>query len=250
MQMHGRVCLVTGASSGIGRVTAAHLARAGAVVVAAGRNRAALQELAGATGVHPLIVDLSDPAGPRELVEAVEADHGPVDVLVQSAGVGLATPFVRNDADRIRAVLDLDLTAPILLAREVLPGMLERGRGRIVLVGSIVGHTGNRDEAVYGAAKSGLVGFARSLRVELAGTGVGVSVVSPGAVDTPFFAHRGAPYARRWPMPVDPDRVAAAILRAIERGRTEVFVPGWLRVPARMAGAAPAAFAAAQARAT
>jgi len=250
MQVRSRICLVTGASSGIGRVTAARLAQAGGVVVAAGRNRGALEELAGATGVHPLVADLSEAGGEHGLIDAVEAAHGPVDVLIQSAGVGLLEAFVENDAERIRALVELDLTVPILLTRAVLPGMIERARGRVVLVGSIVGHTGNRDEAVYGAAKAGLVGFARSLRVELAGTGVGVSVVSPGPVDTPFFDRRGAPYPRRWPLPVDPDRVATAILRAVRTGRAEVFVPGWMRVPARMAGAIPAAFAKAQARAT
>jgi short-subunit dehydrogenase len=117
--------------------------------------------------------------------------------------------------------------------------MLERGRGHVVNVGSIAGHVGVPREAVYAAAKGGLAVFTESLRQELAGTGVGVSLVSPGVVDTPFFERRGAPYERRRPRPVGADAVARALVDAIERDRPLVLVPGWLALPARLQGALP-----------
>lgn len=103
---------------------------------------------------------------------------------------------------------------------------------------------------MYAATKAGLLAFAESLRYELPavdvngveGKGVGVTAVVPGVVDTPFFARRGRPYTRRRPVPVPPERVARAIATAVERDRAEVYVPAWLRVPARLHGAAPGAF--------
>jgi short-subunit dehydrogenase len=117
--------------------------------------------------------------------------------------------------------------------------MLRAGRGHIVNVASIVGFTGSREEAAYSATKAGLVGFSRSLRQELAGTGVCVSLIVPGVVDTPFFAARGKAYDRRWPHPLPADRVAAAIVAAILADRAEAFVPRWMRIAALLAGTAP-----------
>ncbi len=94
-------------------------------------------------------------------------------------------------------------------------------------------------EAVYSATKAAVNVLAASVRHEVAAHGVGVSVVVPGVVDTPFFARRGVPYTRRFPRPVPASAVAAGIVRAVDRGRTEVFVPRWLRLPARLRGAAP-----------
>jgi short-subunit dehydrogenase len=120
--------------------------------------------------------------------------------------------------------------------------MLERNSGHIVNVGSIVAHVGRRLEAPYAATKAALAVFSESLRAELRETRVGVSLVSPGVVETAFFARRGAPYDRRWPRPVPPERVAAAVVDAIRNDRAEVLVPAWLAVPARLHGAAPAVY--------
>jgi short-subunit dehydrogenase len=120
--------------------------------------------------------------------------------------------------------------------------MTKRGAGHLVFVSSIAGVTGVRQEAVYGAAKAGLGRFAESLSYELAGQHVGVSVVVPGVVDTPFFDRRGRPYHRTLPAPIPPERVARAIIAATRRERDLVFVPGWMRFPAWLHGSAPRTF--------
>lgn len=229
MRLEGATALVTGASSGIGRATAAALATRGARVVALGRDAARLEGV----GERQVVWDLAEPG-------AVAEEIGPVDVLVNNAGAGWAGPFAETpDVERLVAV---NLVAPILLTRALLPGMLERGRGHIVNVASIAGFVAPRDEAVYAATKAGLVAFSESLRYELRGSGVGVTLVAPGVVATPFFERRGRPYDRRWPQPISAERVAEAIARAIEDEKDEVFVPRWMSAVARLRGAAPGLF--------
>lgn len=234
MRLSDARVLITGASSGIGAATARAMAGTGARLVLAGRDRRRLDAVATATGGRALAGDIA--TGAADLAGRA----GPVDVLVSNAGAGWAGPTGATPAETIERLVAVNLTAPVLLARLLLPGMLERGRGHLVFVASIAGAVGVREEAVYSATKAGLIMFAEGLRREL--RGVGVSVVLPGVVDTPFFDRRGVPYARRRPRPVPPERVAGAIVTAIERGRAESYVPGWLRVPARMRGAAPGVF--------
>jgi NAD(P)-dependent dehydrogenase (short-subunit alcohol dehydrogenase family) len=242
MRLSGAVALVTGGSSGIGAATACALGRAGAKPLIAGRDEARLAAVAARAGGIPLVADLSEPGGPGRLAEAALRMAGPIDLVICNAGVGWAGPTWDMPADRVTELLAVDLAAPIRLSQLLVPGMRDRGRGRIVFVSSIVAATGVREEAVYAAAKAGLTGFAESLAFELAGSGVGVSVVVPGVVDTPFYARRGRAYQRRRPVPVRPERVARAVLRAAEADRPAVFVPGWTRFPVWLHGAAPATF--------
>jgi len=120
--------------------------------------------------------------------------------------------------------------------------MLARGSGRIVNVSSIAGHLGVRQEAVYAATKAAMNAFSEGLRQELKGSPVTVSVVSPGAVDTPFFERRGQPYPRKHPKPIRPERVADAIVRAIDTGRPQSYVPPWAGFAAWIRGALPPAY--------
>ena len=239
MRLAGSVCLVTGATSGIGRAAALALARKGAHVVASGRDEAALREVAGATGGGALPADLAERGAPSRLAAAALEGRGRVDVVVNSAGAGLYGRFAELGDAEIERLVALNVTAPIELARALLPGMLERRTGHVVNVGSIVAHVGRREEAVYAATKAALAVFSESLRAELAGSGVGVSLISPGVVDTGFFERRGAAYDRPWPKPVPAERVAAAVVRAVRDDRAEILVPGWLTLAARVRGAAP-----------
>lgn len=239
MQLSNRVCLVTGATGGIGHATIEALLRRGADLVATGRDEDVLHALAQHPRVRALPCDLAGPGAAQWLAVQALSVHGRVDVVVNCAGAGLHGPLASVDPDEVARVVASNLVAPIELTRALLPPMLERRSGHVVNVGSIVGHVGRGGEAVYAATKAGLAVFSESLRVELRDTGVSVSLVSPGVVDTRFFDRRGAVYDRRWPRPIPPARVADAIVRAIERDLPEVLVPGWLAVPARVRGAAP-----------
>lgn len=230
MKLDGQVVLITGASGGIGRALACRSAGRGARVLVHGRNRDRTVEVADRCGGTALVADLAVPAERASLVRRATAVHGQLDVVINNAGIGWSGPVDASSAEIERAVLELDLAAPIELTRLALPQMIDRDRGWIGFVSSIAGRTGVAGEAVYAAAKAGLDAFAESLRAEAHGTGIGVSVVIPGAVDTGFLSRRGRPYQRTVPRPVAADRVAAALIDSIESEQPEGWVPSWLRV--------------------
>jgi len=257
MRLAGAVTLVTGASSGIGAATAAALAAAGARLLLTGRDTARLAEVARQTGGIVLPADLAAPEGAARLAHEVlaaprdmpGAGRGTgIDILVNNAGLGWAGPLGDITAAKVAELMTVNLAAPIELTRLLLPEMIKRGGGRVVFVSSIAGVTGVRGEAVYAATKAGLVTFAESVDYEVREHGVRVSVVVPGVIDTPFFTRRGRPYGRKRPAPLPAERVAQAIVTALERDRLTVYVPRWLRLPARIHGAAPGAFRALAAR--
>jgi short-subunit dehydrogenase len=233
--LEGTTALVTGASSGIGRATVRSLARAGVRVKLTGRDEAALREVAGGIEGSWLAADLAL----SDDVDRVAVWAGGVDILVNNAGLGWAGPLSAIPLERAEEMVRVNLLAPIRLTGLLLPGMLERERGHVVNIGSIAGHVGVGWEAVYSATKAGLIALSDSLRVETRGLGVGVSVVSPGPVDTGFFQRAGHPYERRFPRMVKPERVARWVVRAIRYDLAQVFVPSWLSFPAWLHGAAP-----------
>ncbi|GGO45000.1 oxidoreductase [Streptomyces daqingensis] len=237
------VALITGASSGIGTAVAEQLASEGSWrLLLNGRDEERLSDVAVRTRGTALPADITDPQSRARLAREALAHGGRVDALVAGAGIGWAGPFTKMPAESIDRLLEVNLTAVIHLVRLVLPGMIARRRGSVVLLGSVAGSVGVRDEAVYAATKGGLIAFADSLRYELAASGVRVSVVMPGAVDTPFFSRRGVPYGRTRPRPVPAGQVAAVVRRALVTGRSDSYVPGWLSMPARLHGVAPGLF--------
>lgn len=240
MTPDGAPALVTGASSGIGEAVARRLAGRAVPLVLVGRDRARLDAVAAATGGRAVVADLTDPAGRAAVTDAVGSEVG---LVVHAAGVGAAAPLAETDEAGTEAVLTTDLAAPVQLTRALWPALRGAARygdgGHVVFVASIAA-LGVAEEAAYSAAKAGLRTFADALRLE--DGAVGVTTVLPGAVDTPFLARRG--YDRGVPRPVPPDRVAAATLRAVQRRRAEVFVPGWLRAASVVHGAAPGVFTA------
>lgn len=224
--------LITGSSCGIGASVARLAAARGARVLLHGRDEDRLRELAGelapsVAGV--LVADLAELPGAAGLAGLAMAT-GPVDVLVHCAGVGWRGGLADMPAADAEQLLRVNLHAPVELTRLLLPDMLAAGHGHLAFVGSIAGLIGVAGEAVYSASKGGLAVFADALVVELAGTGVTVSSLAPGAVDTEFWTSRGAPYGRRFPRLVSAERVAEAVVRDIERGHGSRTVPTWLAV--------------------
>ena len=226
----GRVCLVTGASRGIGAAVAAALSAEGHRVALLGRDAAALDSVAATLPGPALTVpaDVTDAGAVEAAFARIERDWGPVEVLVSSAGAGFAAPLVdTSDADWAR-MLELNLTAPFRLIRRALPSMTERGWGRVVVIASVVAKRGEAQVAAYTASKHGVLGLVRAAAAELARTGVTVNAVCPGYVDTPMTeatvaalaARTGrspedarATLARRQPIGrlIDPDEVAQAV---------------------------------------
>jgi uncharacterized protein len=237
LQLAGRSILLTGATGGLGRAIATAFAARGARLVLSGRKPEALEELAAALPdavVAP--ADLTDPASLRALAES----HPDVDVVVANAGMpgsGALDSFSEDEIDR---VLDVNLRAPIVLARLYVPRMRARGSGHLVLMSSLSGRAPVAGGALYSATKFGLRGFGASLRADLRGTGVGVSIVSPGFVhEAGMFADSGAALPPGF-RTVSPERVADATISAVERDRSEVTVaPLELRLGTTLAAVAP-----------
>jgi short-subunit dehydrogenase len=232
--LQGRVALVTGASGGLGTHIARRLAREGMNVAISGRRKDALKEVAAelsGLGVKSVAVpaDLSDLTQLDPLIEGVESALGPIDVLVNNAGVESIGAFTSYQREELISMVDVNLTAPLLLAHRLTPGMLERGRGHIVFIASIAGKIGPAFNEPYAATKAGLVGLTQSLRAEYLQAPVGFSVVCPG-----FIAGDGM-YARmaedghrsnRMMGETTTEKISEAVVRAIHEDRAEILESG------------------------
>jgi short-subunit dehydrogenase len=232
----GARVLVTGATGGLGQAIARELSARGARLVLTGRNGDALTPIAASLGAEAVVVDLAD----RTQVDRLAAECGAVDVLVANAalpGSGLLSTYTPEQIDR---ALDVNLRAPIMLAHALTPGMVERGRGQLVFIGSLSGKSANGGGSMYSATKFGVRGFALALRHDLAEHGVGVSTVNPGFIrDAGMFHESGA----KLPPGVGtkrPEDVARAVVKAIEDDPAEIDVaPLPLKAGAALAAMAP-----------
>jgi len=197
MNFRDRTVLVTGASRGIGRSIALRFAEEGARVGLVARSEtellatASLAEQAGARAIA-IPTDIRDRAGAAAAVARVEAELGPIDVLVNNAGVFLWRPFLQLSPEEWDLVISTNLTGAANFCRAVLPGMVERQRGRIVNVSSIHGMRGEANLAAHSAAKFGLIGLTQSLAREFRGDNIAVNAVCPGTVEN-RLEETGAP---------------------------------------------------------
>jgi short-subunit dehydrogenase len=229
MTSHRPIALITGASRGIGAATALELALRGYTLVLAARSAGPLQALAaeltlsGAPAL-PVPTDLCSLDEIYRLAQLAISQFGRVDALIHNAGIGGSGIVAHMSDGGAQATIGTNLLAPIVLTRALLPAMLEQRRGAIVFVASVAGHVGLPASATYSASKFGLRGFAHGLRREVAHSGVGVTIVSPGFVRTDMTRWMG-----NLPLP-GPEIVARAIADAIKRPRREVFVPGYYRL--------------------
>jgi 3-oxoacyl-[acyl-carrier protein] reductase len=182
----GRVALVTGGSGGIGQATVAALAAAGhRVAVGYGANRESAEKVAAGLDESIVVqVDVTDPASVDAAFKEVEDQLGPVEVLVNNAGVNADGLLLRMSDDQWQKVIQANLTGAFYCARRAAPGMVRRRWGRIVNMGSVVGSTGSAGQVNYAATKAGLIGLTRSLARELGSRNVTVNVVAPGPIAT------------------------------------------------------------------
>lgn len=182
------VALVTGAGRGIGRAVAVALSEAGYAVALTARSRPELEETAALCSGSTLVRegDITSAAFVEELFAAAGDELGPVDVLVANAGAGVSASVWKTTDEQWQQMLDLNLTAPFRCVRAALPGMIDRGHGRVVVIASVAAKIGEPYIAAYTASKHGVLGLVRSAAREVATKGVTVNAVCPGYVDTPM----------------------------------------------------------------
>jgi len=205
------VAFVTGAGRGIGRAIALKLAAAGCSVALADLDEAAARNVATECGARSvsLHADVTDPRSVRAAVTRAEDALGPIDVLVNNAGWDKVEPFLESSEKTWAKVIAVNLTGVLNCTKAVLPGMVERGRGRIVSISSDAARVGSSGEAVYAAAKAGVIAFSKTIAREVARHGINVNVVCPGPTNTDLFGEVAA---------ANP-RLADALKRAVPFGR-------------------------------
>jgi short-subunit dehydrogenase len=231
-QLTGLNAIITGASRGLGVYIAKALAEKGVNLVLIARSAEALVEvqeeiLSYDVKAVSIPADLGDLRNIKALAEEAERKLGPPDILINNAGIESSIRFEEFPEEEIQSTINLNLLAPMLLTRAVLPGMLARGRGHIVNLASLAGKAGFPFETPYSASKGGLITFSHTLRAELINQPVGVSVICPGFVgEAGMYASKEnisgpAPALMK---PTTPEKVAKAVVKAIQYDISELIV--------------------------
>jgi short-subunit dehydrogenase len=225
VRIEGKRILVTGATGGLGRAIAVELAGRGAELVLSSRKEAELRELArslpGSVERHTArAADLALPGAAEELAGAA----GRLDGLVANAGLPASGKLESFSRDELERALRVNLEAPVVLARELVPQLESRERGHLVFISSLSGKVGSPRASLYSATKFGLRGFAFGLREDLRPSGVGVSIVTPGFVREAGMLHQSGASAPAGLGTTTPRKVARAVAKAIERDRSEIVV--------------------------
>jgi len=207
MKFDGKVALVTGGASGIGKATVMEFARSGALAICADVNAEGGAELEreaadGKLAVKFVQIDLADPASTRHGAAEVLRSYSQVDILVNAAGWNDIQPFVENAPDYMDRVVAINLGGTLHLTQALLPAMIAAGHGKIVNVASDAGRVGSTGETTYAAAKGGVIAFTKSLAREVARYSINVNCVCPGPTDTPMLQSR-------------PEKLKEAFIRAI-----------------------------------
>lgn len=228
--LEGKVVFITGASSGLGALCAGMLAERGAIPILTARSEDRLQQLsASLKGNHEwFALDVTENEQITRVVKLVLSRYGRIDILLNNAGYGKFERMTEMNTSEFENMMDVNYMGAVRCIKAVLPAMLERMSGQIVNVASIAGKIGTAKSASYTATKHALLGLSNALRQELRGTGVVVSAINPGPIDTPFFemADPSGGYVGsiRWFM-MKPERVAKHIILAMEKHKEEVNLP-------------------------
>lgn len=236
MRINDRLVWITGASSGIGEALAYELSRRGARLVLSSRREAELRrvreqcEQPASHTVQPL--DLADPASLEEATSRVQAEVGPVDVLVNNGGISQRATAAETDMAVVRRIMEVNFFGAVQLTKAVLPEMRARGMGHIAVVSSVVGKFGTPNRSTYAASKHALHGWFDSLRAEVHDEGLSVTLVCPGYVQTNVASNAltndGTPLGdEATERGIRPSDCAASIADAIEQDKAEVYVGGW-----------------------
>jgi short-subunit dehydrogenase len=226
IELRGAVVAVTGGARGIGRATAEAFTAAGATVCIGDLDGDAAADAAReiGAGAQPFQLDVSDRASFAAFLASAEEAAGPLDVLVNNAGIGVLGRFTEESEGESEKTIDVNLKGPLYGMKLALPGMVERGRGHVVNVASAAGKFRAPGLATYVASKHGVVGLTASVQDELRGTGVTATTVMPFVVKTELASGVKIPFEF---LAIGPEKVAAAIVRSVERRPREVFVPRW-----------------------
>ena len=230
--LRGRRVLVTGASSGIGAGLAEAMAAAGAVVGICARREDRLAATLERCRAHSpasqmWVVDLSDLEQVDRLASSAVAELGGVDVLVNNAGIPKRRQVLELDPQTVEAVMRINYLSPVRLTLALLPGMVERGEGRIVSISSVAAPLSSPGEAAYDGSKAALASFSEAMAVDLWDTGVKVTVVYPGVVDTDLFTLPDNDPSIAAVEAVTVQDAVAAILAGVGAERLSVFVPDY-----------------------
>jgi uncharacterized protein len=235
MELRGKRVLITGASRGIGESLAHAFAGAGATVALVARNQDALEAIVAQLGGTAHAADLADPTQVAVLIPEIEDEVGPIDVLINNAGIENPGSFIDAPADEVRRVTQVNYLAPAELCRQAIPRMLRRGGGHIVNVSSMGGVMALPGVVTYCASKAALNHFTAGLRADLRGLSIGTTLVELGPIPTDMLAQgydyepTGSAFQRAYRLRVGVDvpreRVASEIVRAVQKGRRHVRLP-------------------------
>ena len=242
----GKVAIVTGASSGIGRAVALDLAKRGTTVVAVARRKELVEDVAEqcrrtAPDSLAAVVDVSDRGAVEHLCKETLNRHGKVDVLVNNAGIPLRIHVTRLTVEDVEQVMAINFMGSVYATMALLPSMIERRSGHIVNVGSVAGRVGSPRESAYAASKYAMTGWSEVLASDLTGTGVKIHLIVPGAIDTEIWqkVQEPAAYSGKF---VPAQEVAEAVRDVLEHDKFERWVPKRLKPVAAFRALAPGAF--------
>ena len=225
MAFRGKLALVTGAASGMGRLAARRLAAGGAQVAALDVNEAGLRETRGeVAAIHPTVVDVTDARAVAAAVRRIETEHGPIDRVLNAAAIMPTELLLNQDADLINRIMAINYGGTVNVTMAVLPGMLARRRGDLVNFASVAGWLPTLHFGAYNASKFAVVAFTEVLYHENRGRGVRFACVCPPPVATPLLDQaKSQPKILAEVPPIAPEQVLDAIERDLERGRLMVY---------------------------
>jgi short-subunit dehydrogenase len=223
---NNKVVMITGASSGIGRGLATELAKRGAKVGLVARREAALRQVQTeieASGGHAFSApgDVREPASMRSVVESINNELGPIDVLIANAGIGTSTDGSEVSGEEVASVFSVNVIGAANSVAAVLPTMVGRGQGHLVVISSLAAYRGLPKSAAYCASKAAVSAFFESLRLDLEPRGIDVTIIHPGFIKTPLTAGRDS----QMPFLMELDGAVKKIVTAIERRKKSYAFP-------------------------